>query len=80
MNKFTHLMRFVQHLFDEEDTARKAKKIVEGILKARSPRLSDIARGMSGKEEANYRASNDFWRETCHSKPYCGCSKRRPLL
>ena len=55
MNKFTHLTRFVQQLFDDDNTARKAKKIIEGVLKAHSPRLSDIAREMSGKEEANYK-------------------------
>ena len=33
MNKFTHLLRFVQYLFDDGDTAEKAKMIVEGILK-----------------------------------------------
>jgi len=60
MNKFTHLLRFVQYLFDDEDTARKAKKIVEGILKAQSPRLSDIAREMSGKEESNYKSIQRF--------------------
>jgi len=59
MNKFTHLLRFVQHVFDD-DTARKARMIIEGILKARSPRLSDIAREMSGKEEANYKCIQRF--------------------
>ena len=53
MNKFTDLIRFEQHLFDDGDTVRKAQMIVEGILKARFPHLSDIAREMSGKEEAN---------------------------
>ena len=60
MNKFTHLLRFVQYLFDDGETARKAKKIVEGILRARSPRLSDIAREMQGKEEANYKCIQRF--------------------
>jgi len=60
MNKFTHLLKFVQNLFDDEDTARKAKEIVEGILKAQSPRLSDIARKMSGKEETNYKSIQRF--------------------
>jgi len=60
MNKFTHLLQFVQYLFDDEDTARKAKKIVEGILKARSPRLSDIAREMSEKEETSYKRIQRF--------------------
>jgi hypothetical protein len=59
-NKFTHLLQFVEQLFDDADTARKAKRIVEGILKAQSPRLSDIARKMSGKEEANYKCIQRF--------------------
>jgi hypothetical protein len=39
MNKFTHLSKFVQKLFDDQDTVCQAKEIIEGILKARSPRL-----------------------------------------
>ena len=60
MNKFTDLSRFVQYLFDEKDTVRKGKTIIEGLLKARSPRLSDIAREMPGKEEANYKSIQRF--------------------
>lgn len=60
MNKFTHLAQFVQYLFEDEDTCRKAKMIVEGILKARSPRLSDIARGMAGREDGNYKCIQRF--------------------
>ena len=43
-----------------EETAGKAKEIIEGILKARSPRLSDIAREMSGREEVNYKRIQRF--------------------
>ena len=60
MNKFTHLLQFVQQLFDDQDTTHKAKGIIDGILKARSPRLSDIARKMSGKEEANSKCIQRF--------------------
>jgi len=60
MNKFTHLSRFVGYLFDEEKTVRKATPIIEGILKARSPRLSDIAREMAGGEEKNYKCIQRF--------------------
>jgi len=60
MNKFTHLLRFVQHLFDDGETAKKVKTIIDGLLKARSPRLSDIAREMPGKEEANYKCIQRF--------------------
>jgi hypothetical protein len=64
MNKFTHLVQFVQLLFDETETVRKAKPIIEGILKARSPRLSDIAREMAGKEGKNYKCIQRFLEKT----------------
>jgi len=60
MNKFTHLLQFVQQMFDDRETAIKAKAIIKGILKARSPRMSDIAREMQGKEEANYKCIQRF--------------------
>lgn len=43
MNKFIHLSRFVRYFFDQAEIADKATQVIEGILKARSPRLSDIA-------------------------------------
>lgn len=64
MNKFTHLLQFMQHLFDEKETVKKAKPIIEGILKARSPRLSDIAREMAGKEDRNYKCIQRFLEKT----------------
>ena len=60
MNKCTQLLPFMQDLFDDPATARKAAKIGEGILKARSPRLSDIARAMGGHETANYKCLQRF--------------------
>jgi hypothetical protein len=60
MNKFTHLLQFVQAFFDENEMAEKAKLISEGILKARSPRLSDIAREIKGKEDRNYKYVQRF--------------------
>jgi hypothetical protein len=64
MDKFTHLAGFVGYLFDDADERDKARRVVEGILKARSPRLSDIAREMSGKEEANYKCIQRFLHES----------------
>jgi len=49
---------------DEKETAEKAKPIIEGILKARSPRLSDIAREMKGKENRNYKYIQHFLEKT----------------
>ncbi len=60
MDKFTQLLQFVQQVFDDADTAKKAKGIIEGILKSRSPRMSDIAREMRGKEDANYKGIQRF--------------------
>ena len=60
MNKFTHLSGFVQCLFDEEETAKKAAEIIKGMIQAHSPRLSDISREMSGSAEANYKKIQRF--------------------
>ena len=60
MNKFIHLFRFVKYLFDDDDTAYKATRIIEGMLKGRSPRQSDIAREMCGNEAANYKSIQRF--------------------
>jgi hypothetical protein len=60
MDKFTHLAKFLGYLFDDDDEVDKARRIVAGILKAGSPRLSDIAREMKGREEANYKCIQRF--------------------
>jgi Transposase DDE domain len=60
MNKCTQLLPFLQTLFDDSDTAWKASRITAGIMQSRSPRLSDIAREMEGKEAANYKAIQRF--------------------
>ena len=60
MDKCTQLLPFVQTLFDDPTNARKATSIVAGIMKSRSPRLSEIAREMAGKEAANYKAIQRF--------------------
>ena len=60
MNKFTHLSEFAGYLFDDQRTIRKATPIIEGLLKARSPRLSDIARQMVGGESKNYKCIQRF--------------------
>jgi hypothetical protein len=38
------LYKFTSFLFDREDQARKAAVIILGILRARSPRITDVAR------------------------------------
>jgi hypothetical protein len=60
MNKFTQLFPFVQDLFDDQAVAQRAARIVTGILEARSPRMSEIAREMGGNEVANYKCVQRF--------------------
>ena len=60
MDKFTQLLPFMQDLFDDRAVTWKATRIVAGILKARSPRLSEIARAMAGNEVANYKCIQRF--------------------
>jgi hypothetical protein len=60
MDKFTHLDEFLGYLFDDSQAVEKAQPITAGILKVRSCRLSEIAREMSGKEDANYKCIQRF--------------------
>ena len=60
MDKFTHLSDFLGYLFDEGRSVEKAQAITAGILKARSCRMSDIAREMPGSESANYKCIQRF--------------------
>lgn len=60
MNKFIKAVAFLQHLFDQDRLAEQASHIIEAILAARSPRLSDIAEHMTGSVSANYKAIQRF--------------------
>jgi hypothetical protein len=60
MNKFIRIFEFAQQLFADRTTARQASKIMEGIMEACSPRLSDIAARMKGKESASYKRIQRF--------------------
>lgn len=58
-----HIMRlqeFVHNLFDRPDIARKAALIINAILEARSPRLSDLSHKLPGKPDANYKMMQRF--------------------
>lgn len=60
MVKSPQLFPFLKILFDDPEPARKAANILAGLLTARSPRLSEIAREMKGNEAANYKAIQRF--------------------
>lgn len=60
MDKFTHLDEFLGYRFEGSKAVKKAQAIVAGILKAHSCRLSELAREMEGREEANYKCIQRF--------------------
>lgn len=60
MNKFTHLCGFVESLFDDKETAKRAAEIIQAMIQAHSPRLSDISREMRGNEAGNYKKIQRF--------------------
>lgn len=60
MNKFIRIFKFTQQLFTDEKAARQASQIIEGIMAARSPRLSDIAAHLPGGQSASYKRIQRF--------------------
>lgn len=60
MYKCTQFLPFLQALFDDPETARKASRITAGTMQGRSPRLSDISRERGGDETANYKMIQRF--------------------
>lgn len=63
MDKFIRIFEFVQQLYNDDHTAQQASEIIEGIMEARSPRLSDIAARMVGNEAASYKRIQRFLQE-----------------
>lgn len=55
-----HFASFAKYVFDTPDLAQKAGVILEAILKAQSPRLSDIAQKMPNRPDANYKQIQRF--------------------
>ncbi len=60
MDKFIRIFEFAQQLFSDEHTAQQASEIIAGIMKARSPRLSNRAARMSDNEAAGYKRIQRF--------------------
>lgn len=55
-----HFASFAKYVFDTPDLAQKAGILLEALLKAQSPRLSDIAQKMPNKPDANYKQIQRF--------------------
>jgi hypothetical protein len=64
MYEFINSVQFAQYLFDREDHAEKGGSILQAMLEARSPRLSDISHRMSGNPAASYKAIQRFLDQT----------------
>ena len=60
MDKCINFQAFLRPLFDEEKLVKQGAEIMEGILKAQSPRLTNIAEKMSGQSERNYKVIQRF--------------------
>lgn len=63
MDKSIRILEFAKFLFPDQDTAEDASEILQGIMEARSPRLSDIAAKMPGNEAACYKRIQRFLQE-----------------
>jgi len=63
MDKFIRISEFAKQLFTDQSTAQLANEILQGILEAGSPRLSDIAAKMPGNEGACYKRVQRFLQE-----------------
>ena len=63
MDKFIRIFEFAQQLFSDHKTAKQASQIIEGIMEARSPRLSEIAAKMPGNADASYKRLQRFLQE-----------------
>jgi hypothetical protein len=64
MYEFINTVQFAQYLFDGEDQAKKGGAILQAMLEARSPRLSDISQHLPGSPAANYKAIQRFLDQT----------------
>ena len=64
MYKFIRIQRFAKQLFDDDKKAKQASEIMEAILEAQSPRISDIADKMKGGEAGNYKKVQRFLKST----------------
>lgn len=60
MNKFINISGIMGYLFDDEKLAKQASKIIQAILEAQSPRLSNVVEKMVGKSSSNYKMIQRF--------------------
>ena len=64
MNKYMRIYEFAKELFGRKKEIKTGSEIIEGILSAKSPRISDIADEMPGGYEGNYKKIQRFMKGT----------------
>jgi hypothetical protein len=64
MNKFINYREMMEYMFDDEKEGDKAARITEGMIKAQSPRGTEIAERMEGKSDTNRKMIHRFLRAT----------------
>ena len=60
MDKCIKFQLFLRSLMDDEKDVKTGAEIMQGILGAQSPRLTNIAEKMSGRSERNYKTIQRF--------------------
>jgi hypothetical protein len=60
MFEFISVQDFCQYLFDNDKLSEKVTAILQAILEARSPRLSDLSHRMPASPDANYKTLQRF--------------------
>jgi hypothetical protein len=58
------ISEFTKRLFSNSRQAQQADEIIEGIMTAKSPRISDVADAMPGNYEASYKRVQRFLQHT----------------
>ena len=84
MFEFISRQEICHHIFDRHEMADKASTILEALLEARLPRLSDLSHTMPGNPAANYKAIQhaviDGQREGAHwLNSYLTLNGNRPV-
>ncbi len=63
MDKCIRILMFAKQLFGDQKVAQRASQIIQGIMEAHSPRLSEIAARMPGQPAASYKRIQRFLHE-----------------
>jgi len=60
MFEFISMLDFCQYIYDHDKLSEKAALVLQAILEARSPRLSDLSPKMPASPSANYKTLQRF--------------------